>query len=92
MRQIGVRELKASLSGTLRAVARGERVRVTVRGRPVADIVPAGAVEADDGLRRLVSEGRLTPSTQSRPERPPRLLHADISATEVVLAERDAGR
>ena len=56
MRQIGVRELKASLSGTL-AVARGERVRVTVRGRPVADIVPAGAVEADDGLRRLVSEG-----------------------------------
>ena len=33
MREIGVSELKATLSQTLRAVARGQQVRVTVRGR-----------------------------------------------------------
>ena len=92
MREIGVRELKASLSRTLRAVARGDRVRVTVRGEPVADLVPAGTSEADDGLRGLVSAGRLTPSTRPRPERPPQLVRANRSATEVVLAERDAER
>ena len=49
MREIGVRELKRSLSETLRAVEDGEQVRVTVRGRPVADIVPAGAAAEDGG-------------------------------------------
>src|SRR5919106_1280388 len=53
MREIGVRELKQSLSETLRAVGRGEHVRVTLRGRPLADIVPAGAAVADDRLRQL---------------------------------------
>jgi prevent-host-death family protein len=43
MREMGVRELKTTLSQTLRAVARGQQVRVTLRGRPLADIVPAGA-------------------------------------------------
>src|SRR6476660_2818470 len=39
MREIGVRELKTTLSQTLRAVARGQQVRVTLRGRPLADTV-----------------------------------------------------
>ncbi|MHB1834995.1 MAG: type II toxin-antitoxin system Phd/YefM family antitoxin, partial [Solirubrobacteraceae bacterium] len=43
MREIGVRELKLTLSQTLRAVATGQQVRVTLRGRPLADIVPATA-------------------------------------------------
>jgi prevent-host-death family protein len=90
MREIGTRELKASLSATLRAVSRGERIRVTVRGRPVADIVPAGAAEGDEDRSRLVAEGRLTPRTRSLPDRPPRPIPADRSATEIVLAERDA--
>ena len=46
MREIGVRDLKRSLSETLRAVERGEQVRVTVRGRAIADIVPTGAAAA----------------------------------------------
>jgi prevent-host-death family protein len=61
MRGMGVRELKRSLSKTLRAVGRGEQVRVTLRGRPVADIVPAGSAPADDPLRALVAEGRVVP-------------------------------
>jgi prevent-host-death family protein len=92
MREIGVRELKASLSETLRLVDRGERVRVTVHGRPVADIVPAGAIESSDGLRALVAAGRLAPPARSRPTHPPRLVDASGSATAAVLAERDAER
>jgi prevent-host-death family protein len=90
MYEIGVRELKASLSGVLRRVSAGEHVRVTIRGRPVADIVPAGASRADDVLRSLIADGRVVPPARSRPARPPRLEPAERSASELVLAEREA--
>jgi prevent-host-death family protein len=91
MREIGVRELKQTLSATLRAVARGEQIRVTVRGRAVADLVPAG-VAGDDRLRELVAEGRVVPPSRARPPRAPRLAKSDASASALVLAERDAER
>lgn len=37
---VGVRELRQDASGVLRRVDVGERVVVTVRGRPVAELVP----------------------------------------------------
>ena len=92
MREIGVRELKRSLSETLRAVGRGEQVRVTVRGRPVADIVPAGAAAGDDRLRELVAEGRVVPPARARPQRAPKLAKAHPSASSLVLSERDGER
>jgi len=92
MREIGVRELKLSLSETLRAVSRGQQVRVTVRGRPVADIVPAGASAEDDRLRELVADGRLMSPTRPRPDKAPRLANSRHSASSLVLAERDAER
>ncbi|MDQ3677579.1 MAG: type II toxin-antitoxin system prevent-host-death family antitoxin [Actinomycetota bacterium] len=91
MREIGVRELKRSLSETLRAVSRGEQVRVTLRGHPVADIVPAGAAAGDDRLRELVARGRLVPPARARPTRAPKPATAS-SASALVLAERDAER
>lgn len=91
MREIGVRELKRSLSETLQAVGRGEQIRVTVRGRAIADIVPAGA-EGEDPLRELVAEGRVVPPSRSRPTRAPRLVTGHTSATALVLSERDAER
>ena len=39
-REIPQRELRNDISKVLAAVERGQRFRVTVRGRPVADIVP----------------------------------------------------
>jgi prevent-host-death family protein len=90
MREIGVRELKATLSQTLRAVAGGHEVRVTLRGRPLADIVPAGASVGDDRLRRLVAQGRLVAPTRARPTLAPRLVKSDRSASALVLAEREA--
>ena len=92
MREIGVRDLKRLLSETLRAVERGEQVRVTVRGRAVADIVPAGAAAGDDRVRALVAEGRLTPPAAPRPKRAPRLAKGRGSASALILAERDAER
>jgi prevent-host-death family protein len=92
MREIGVRELKRSLSETLRAVGRGEQVRVTVRGHPIADIVPAGPTADRDRLRELVADGRVTPPSRARPGRPPRLVKGGRSASTLVLAERDAER
>jgi prevent-host-death family protein len=92
MQEIGVRELKASLSAVLRRVSRGDQIRVTMRGRPVADIVPAGVSDHDDTLRALVAEGRLVPPARARPERPPRMAHGKRSASALVLAEREAER
>jgi prevent-host-death family protein len=92
MREIGVRDLKRSLSETLRAVERGEQVRVTVRGRAIADIVPAGAAAGDDRVRALVADGRLTPAASARPKRAPRLVTAHGSASALVIGERDAER
>jgi prevent-host-death family protein len=39
-REIAQRELRNDISRVLAAVGRGERFRITVRGRPVAEIVP----------------------------------------------------
>lgn len=41
MKKVGIAELKAHLSGHLRAVKEGETVVVLDRGTPVARIVPA---------------------------------------------------
>jgi len=92
MREMGVRELKTTLSQTLRAVARGQQVRVTLRGRPLADIVPAGASTKDDLLRGLVAQGRLVAPARARPRRAPRLVMSSRSASALVLAEREAER
>jgi prevent-host-death family protein len=92
MREIGVRELKQSLSQTLRAVSRGEQIRVTSRGRALADIVPATAAAEDDRLRELVAAGRVAAPAALRPMRPPKLVKASRSASSLVLAERDAER
>lgn len=94
MRQIGVRELKASLSETLRAVDRGEQVRVTARGRPVADLVPAELEAGGRQLRQLVAEGRVSPATEALPAAAPELVAArsERSASALVLDERDEDR
>jgi prevent-host-death family protein len=41
-REIPQRELRNDIGRVLREVAAGSRVRVTVRGRPVAELIPAG--------------------------------------------------
>jgi prevent-host-death family protein len=92
MREIGVRDLKKSLSEVLHRVDAGEAIRVTRRGKPVAEIVPVGAPRSDERLRALYAEGRLTPPARARPVRPPRLTRGERSATAIILADRDVER
>ncbi|HXS45927.1 MAG TPA: type II toxin-antitoxin system prevent-host-death family antitoxin [Solirubrobacterales bacterium] len=88
MREIGVRELKASLSSVLHRVEEGEQVKVTLRGRHVADIVPAGSRRSGERLRALVAEGRVTPASRSLPPRTQRPRDTGKSASAIVLEER----
>lgn len=92
MREIGVRELKTNLSSVLHEVDEGEQIKVTVRGRHVADIVPAGQRRSDKRLRELVSEGKVTLASRPRPQRSPRPIKAGRSASAIVLAEREDER
>lgn len=60
---VGVAELRQNLSKYLRRVGKGERLLVTDRNRPVAELGPAPSTGPD--LDRLIAEGRV-----SRPLRP----------------------
>lgn len=56
-RTVGVAELRQNLSRYLREVERGERLLVTDRNRPVAELGPPSTSGAD--LDRLIAEGRV---------------------------------
>jgi antitoxin (DNA-binding transcriptional repressor) of toxin-antitoxin stability system len=64
MRTIGIRELKAHLSRTLRDVERGEHYLITDRGRVVAELKQLGAGSAptmdrqERALLKWVAEGK----------------------------------
>jgi prevent-host-death family protein len=57
MTEVGVAELRRNLSRYLRLVARGERLVVTDRNRPVAELGPPSTPAAD--LDRLVAQGKV---------------------------------
>lgn len=61
---VGVAELRQNLSVYLRRVREGERLLVTDRNRPVAELGPVP--NAGPGLDRLIAEGRLSRPTRSR--------------------------
>ena len=67
MESVSVRELKDHLSHYLRAVRRGGSVMVTVRGKPVARLVPVSpprkvtlSPELEEQMWQLAAEGFLT--------------------------------
>ena len=59
MHQVGVRELRDSVSSVLRRVVAGEPVEVTDHGHPIARIVP---LRYRNALDQMVAEGRATPA------------------------------
>ncbi|HVD39247.1 MAG TPA: type II toxin-antitoxin system prevent-host-death family antitoxin [Solirubrobacterales bacterium] len=64
---VGVAELRQNLSIYLRRVKKGERLVVTDRNRPVAELGPAPTTGPD--LDRLIAEGRVVaPSRSGLPE------------------------
>jgi len=67
MNRVGVAELRQSLSRYLRRVERGERLVVTDRNRPVAELGPPPT--SGVALDRLIAEGRVErPARRGLPE------------------------
>jgi prevent-host-death family protein len=56
-RTVGIAELRQNLSRYLRRVENGERLLVTDRNRPVAELGPPPIIGA--ALDRLIAEGRV---------------------------------
>jgi prevent-host-death family protein len=63
-RQVGIRELKATLSECVREVRKGHAIVITEHGRPVARIVPEGT-SPRDRVQMLQSAGAVAWSGQA---------------------------
>jgi len=64
MREIPQRDLRNNVSAVLREVEEGNSLRITVRGRPVADLVPIKSKKrglSAQEVRRLVADAPLDP-------------------------------
>ena len=84
--------MKAQLNSVLRDVENGERVRVTSDGRPVAEIGPP-LTERSEVMKRLIAEGRVTPASRPPSEAAPAApIDTGMSASELILAEREEDR
>lgn len=81
---IGVRELKATLSAALQRAAAGELITVTDRGRPIAVIgPPLGLVD----LEAAVAQGWVTPA-RTKGLQPARRFVATIPTLEALGEDR----
>ena len=86
--EVGVRELKAKLSEYLERVERGEVIRVTHLGRPVAQIVP---IPGRGNIELGLAEGWIT-RLEDRPPEPvvrQRPLPGTRSTTDLIREDRD---
>ena len=82
--EIGVRELRDSLSRHLATVREGHTITVTDHGRPVARIVP---VDALSKLEILIADGKVTPA-QSRRRALPTPIKTSGSVTDLIAEQR----
>ncbi|MGH9918961.1 MAG: type II toxin-antitoxin system Phd/YefM family antitoxin [Nitrososphaerales archaeon] len=86
---VGVAQLRQNLSRYLRRVERGERLIVTDRNRPVAELGPPSL--ATGGLDRLVAEGRVSRPVRRGLPKPIKLdgdPHALSRALEEIRGDR----
>ena len=85
---IGIRELKAKLSECVRRAASGERLIVTDRGRPVAQLTPL------DDLARIeqgVAEGWITPPKRHVGLGPAQPIPSSSGLTIMEVLDEDRG-
>lgn len=83
-RTVGIAELRQNLSRYLRRVEDGERLLVTDRNRPVAELGPPPSV--GEALDRLIAEGRVKrPTRRGLP--PPLRMEGDPHALSRALDE-----
>lgn len=82
--RMGIRELRDSLTATIRRVRAGETIEVTHHGKPVALIAPVPA----DRIDRLVASGDVAPGTPLT--RPPRRfpVTGELTASQAIEDDR----
>jgi prevent-host-death family protein len=87
---VGVKELKNSLSRYLRAVHAGEIVLVTDRGKVIAEIRPRSDRGTDDeqALSLLEQQGIVTCGRGRPGGGPPVRIPRGVSASKMVLEDR----
>ena len=89
--QIGARELRANLAAAVRQAAAGDRVVITVDGRPVAQLGPLEPSGAPT-LAELVAAGLVEPPRRPDRPSPPDALDAAVDVRlDRVLAEVRGG-
>jgi prevent-host-death family protein len=87
---VTAKELKLRLGKYLAKVESGETVRVTKRGKVVAELC-SPALSAKDKLDRLVAQGRATRGN-GEALRPHTGSPARLSGTAIILADREDER
>jgi prevent-host-death family protein len=86
MTEVGIRALKQNASAVVAQAAAGERVTITDRGRPVAQLTPIPASR----LEQLVEAGRARPARRDLADLPAPEPGPDLSGE--LAAQRDAER
>ena len=82
---VGIAELRQNLSKYLRKVAEGERLIVTDRNRPVAELAPPP--KTGSRLDQLIAEGKVKPPKRRGPLPPPLKMDLPPNALTRALEE-----
>ncbi len=88
---VGIRELKAGLSGYLNQIRReAKTVIVTDRGQPIAEISPVRAT-VEERMRALMADGTVSWSGRRlRPAEPVALLQGEVTVAELLSEDRES--
>ena len=81
---MGIRQLRDSLTATIRRVQRGETIEVTNHGAPVAVISPVPA----DRIERLIAAGEVTPGKPLERPIPLHPVTGPMTASEAIEDDR----
>jgi len=82
---VGIRELRGSLSEYLARVRAGDELVVTDRGRAFARIIPINGGRA---LDRAIADGLVTPSSSATRTRPTERIRSRGSVSGLVADQR----
>lgn len=73
--RLGIRDVRAGLASLVRRAGSGERIVITVAGRPVAQLGPVEPASAAIGIDDLIARGLLEPARRGdRPADPGTLI------------------
>jgi len=87
--RIGIRELRDTLTATIRRVRAGETIEVTHDGEPVALITPYPRSR----LEELIASGRVKPAKHPlHPLRKPLPITGQMSGSEAIEEDRSSER